>query len=221
MGFFSNNKDKKDTFKPEEIASLPYNDMESVIPVSKLEPSNPIPKISQTVIPDTKPNTFNPISNIQKPMTTNMTIITAGTIIEGQIKVDTDIQIDGTVKGTITSKNKVILGVNSKLEGDINCQEAEISGKVVGKINVKEILFLKGAASVDGDIVTGKLVMESGVKFNGKCNMTGIPNATATPTTAPPPAASANPMPSTNTLNVPNNTNGVTNNSAEANKLNA
>ena len=33
------------------------------------------------------------------------------------------------------------------------------------------MLFLKGNALVDGDISTGKLVIESGVRFNGKCSM--------------------------------------------------
>jgi cytoskeletal protein CcmA (bactofilin family) len=181
MGFFSSNKDKNEVPQPTGVKPL----------VSELPPkelSTPTPsKIGNEAA--TTNNNYNTNNQSNQPQKTNpnMTIIAAGTIIEGQMKVDTDIQIEGVIKGTITSKNKVILGVNGKVDGDINCQEADISGKVTGKIIVKDILFLKGAASVDGDIVTGKLVMESGVKFNGKCNMTGsmnIPPATPTPPNA-------------------------------------
>ncbi len=192
MGFFSSNKDK---IEP----SVPMHE-----PEVKQATSAPLPTNATTSAKPAEPASTNTYTSTIKTSQNNMTIIAAGTIIEGQMKIDTDIQIDGIIKGTVTSKNKVILGVNGKVDGDINCQEADISGKVTGKINVKDILFLKGAASVDGDIATGKLVMESGVKFNGKCNMTGS-MATPPPSTPTPPPAS----------------NGIsTNNTTEANKVN-
>jgi cytoskeletal protein CcmA (bactofilin family) len=164
MGFFNNNKQKEEpnvnTVVPEKIIEIVAK---PIIEVEKT--TSPLPNITQsTTITNTK------------TMNETITTISAGTVIEGQMKLEGDLHIEGTVKGTITSKSKVTLGTNGKIEGDINCQEAEISGKVIGKLNVNDMLFLKGNALVDGDINTGKLVMESGVKFNGKCNM-GAKNA--------------------------------------------
>ena len=86
----------------------------------------------------------------------------------------------------MTSKGKVIISGTGKVEGDIICQSAEIAGNVGGKLKVADILYLKGNATIDGDINTGKLVIENGVKFNGNCTM-GV--ASVAPVAAPKPAA--------------------------------
>jgi cytoskeletal protein CcmA (bactofilin family) len=100
-----------------------------------------------------------------------MTSISEGTTLEGQIKIEGDIKVEGSVKGTITSKGRVIISPSGKVDGDIICQNADISGHVTGKLKIADILMLKGNAMIDGDINTGKLVIESGVKFNGNCSM--------------------------------------------------
>jgi cytoskeletal protein CcmA (bactofilin family) len=148
---------------------------------TKPEDSNNIPQPSATSIakpmdiPASEPVKAIPTTNNTNNFTAKMnnTIISTGSVLEGQIKVDGEVLVDGLIKGTVHSKGKVVIGANGKVEGDVICQEAEISGRVSGKIQVKEILFLKGNAQIDGDIHTGKLVMENGVQFNGKCHMGG------------------------------------------------
>lgn len=109
-----------------------------------------------------------------------MTAISEGTNLEGQIKIEGDIKIEGTIKGTVTSKGKVIVSPSGKIDGDIICQNAEISGLVTGKLKIADILILRGNATINGDINTGKLVIENGVKFNGNCSM-GTPASFAAP----------------------------------------
>jgi cytoskeletal protein CcmA (bactofilin family) len=94
-----------------------------------------------------------------------------GTVIKGDIKTNNDIRIDGVVEGLVYSDAKVVVGPSGKVLGDIMCQSADISGRVSGVIAVKELLFLKSTAWVDGDISTNKLVVEAGAKFNGNCSM--------------------------------------------------
>jgi cytoskeletal protein CcmA (bactofilin family) len=119
-------------------------------------------------------------------------------MLEGQIKIEGDIKIEGNIKGSVTSKGKVIISNNGKVDGDIICQNAEISGYVTGKLKIADILFLKGSAVIDGDINTGKLVIENGVKFNGNCSM-GVPA----------PAAATYVAPKLETLKPPMNTNSL------------
>lgn len=131
----------------------------------KQEPApsyTPAPQPAQTV-QTTTPN--HAISS------SNMTNISNGTIVDGQIKIEGDIKIEGIVKGTITSKGRVQISSTGKVDGDIICQNADISGHVTGKLKIADILMLKGTAIIDGDINTGKIVIESGVKFNGNCTM--------------------------------------------------
>jgi cytoskeletal protein CcmA (bactofilin family) len=102
---------------------------------------------------------------------TSINLIGAGTTVEGDIKAQGDIRIDGTVYGSVTSKAKVVIGTTGVIEGDIISQNADVSGSVRGKASVNELLFLKSTANIIGDIVTGKLVVEVGANFTGSCNM--------------------------------------------------
>jgi cytoskeletal protein CcmA (bactofilin family) len=98
-------------------------------------------------------------------------IIGAGTAIEGEIKTDSDIRVDGKVKGTITSKAKIVVGNTGVVDGDLIGDNADVSGKVFGKVEVTDLLFLKSTGYLEGDIVTGKLVVEAGARFTGSCKM--------------------------------------------------
>ena len=101
----------------------------------------------------------------------NLNIINAGTNITGDIVSNGDIRIDGNLIGTITSKSKMVLGQTGNVEGDINAQNADISGIVKGNISVGELLTLKASCKVYGDVVTKKIIIESGAEFNGRCHM--------------------------------------------------
>ncbi len=101
----------------------------------------------------------------------SINIISNGTVIEGEIKSNGDIRIDGVVRGSVSSKSKVVIGATGSVEGDVHCQNADISGSITGKTNVQEMLFLKSHARINGDIHTGKLIVEVGASFTGNCNM--------------------------------------------------
>jgi len=94
-----------------------------------------------------------------------------GTFLEGNIETFGNIRIEGKVNGNIKSKSKVALGHQSHVEGNIIAQNADIEGEVKGKIEVAELLVLKATAVINGDIITGKMVVEPGAIFNGSCKM--------------------------------------------------
>jgi cytoskeletal protein CcmA (bactofilin family) len=99
------------------------------------------------------------------------TIIGAGTTISGNIQSNGDIRIDGILKGNLSSKSKILIGAEGAVEGDIDGKQADILGKVTGKVKVADLLYLHGQAVVDGDIYAGKLQIEPTASFNGQCHM--------------------------------------------------
>lgn len=99
--------------------------------------------------------------------------IVAGTEIEGVIVSDSNIRIDGQVKGSIDVKGKLVVGSTGKIQGDVVCENAEIEGNIVGKITVNGILSLKASARLECDIITQKLAIEPGAIFSGNCEMGG------------------------------------------------
>ncbi len=98
-------------------------------------------------------------------------LINKGTQIEGQIAADGDIRIDGSLKGTVQSKSKVVIGSSGLVNGKVICRNADVLGKVEGTVEVADTLYLKSTARIEGDIITSKLVIEAGAMFNGNCNM--------------------------------------------------
>ena len=100
--------------------------------------------------------------------------IVEGTNVEGDIKSESNIRIDGYVKGTVTTKGRLVLGSTGKIDGEIICKNADIEGKLNGVIQVNELLSLKSTAILHGEISTNKLSIEPGAIFSGDCKMGAV-----------------------------------------------
>jgi len=112
--------------------------------------------------------------------------IVDGTNIQGDIKSDSNIRIDGRLIGTITTKGRVVIGATGYIEGEIICQNADIEGTLLGKITVDQVLTLKATAKLSGDILTNKLAIEPGANFSGSCSMGGKTSNNLPPVTKKP-----------------------------------
>ena len=104
----------------------------------------------------------------------SVNLIGAGTMIEGDITTNGDISIDGALTGSINVKGKLVVGVSGTVEGEIICQNADVSGTIKGKIGVAELLSLKASSKLTGDIITNKIAVEPGATFSGSCSMGGV-----------------------------------------------
>lgn len=98
-------------------------------------------------------------------------IITAGTLIKGDITASGDFRLDGTLEGNIQLNGKLVVGDSGVVNGNILCVNANIIGAVNGNLSVKELLSLNATARVKGDILINKLSIEPGAVFTGKCRM--------------------------------------------------
>ena len=97
--------------------------------------------------------------------------ISAGTVIKGEISSRTDIRIDGQVEGKIHSEGRIVVGEGALVKGALLCCNVDFWGKLEGDIYVKDTLTLKASSSVDGSISVRKFQVEMGAQFNGMCKM--------------------------------------------------
>ena len=105
--------------------------------------------------------------------TGKINMIGVGTTIEGSISSNENIRFDGNLVGNLSTKGKVFIGQTGKISGEIRCKNCEIEGVVDGKVVVEELLSLRSVSKLFGEIKTGKLAIEPGATFTGKCDMGG------------------------------------------------
>ena len=97
--------------------------------------------------------------------------ISAGSTIKGEILSPNDIRIDGNFEGKVVSQAKVVVGEKAVIKGDIVCCSCDFWGKIEGNFYVKDTLCLKSTCIVDGDLHIRRLQVDLDATFNGNCRM--------------------------------------------------
>ena len=114
--------------------------------------------------------------DMAKPNETSgvVNLIGVGTTISGDITSSGDIRVDGTLKGSINTKGKVVVGTTGIVEGDVVCQNADVSGELKAKVSVSELLSLKSTAKQHRDIIPNKVATAPRANFSGSCSMGAV-----------------------------------------------
>jgi cytoskeletal protein CcmA (bactofilin family) len=96
--------------------------------------------------------------------------------INGDLKLDEDVTIEGNIKGKVESNGSVTIGRQGYINGEIKAKEVIIQGKVEGDITatVKVLIFAEGEFT--GEMNAKKLIIKEGAIFNGNVNMEQVPD---------------------------------------------
>jgi len=97
--------------------------------------------------------------------------LATGTYVKGNIKAEEDFRIDGKLEGDIECTGKVIVGPQAEIIGNIQCQNTDLMGVVVGNITIYETACLKSSVQFTGEIMAKYIDIEAGAIFNGTCKM--------------------------------------------------
>ena len=81
------------------------------------------------------------------------------------------LRLDGIVIGTIRAE-EVILSATASIEGEVAAGKIIVVGKMTGTLRAEDVVEIREKGDVNGNIVTKRLVMTSGGKFNGHIEMT-------------------------------------------------
>ncbi len=104
---------------------------------------------------------------------TERNIIGKNTSLVGDLSSDGDFRIDGKIEGNIKTNGRVVIGKEGTVNGTIECTNADIEGAFSGKLIVDQLLSLRETATINGDVILGKLSVEPGADFNATCSMKG------------------------------------------------
>ena len=114
--------------------------------------------------------------------------------VKGEISGNEDLYIDGEIEGTIElEQNSLTVGPNSKVHADVTARSITILGRVQGNVRAGERIEIRKTGSLEGDLVTARIVIEDGAVFRGSIDIIkagGAKPASRTPAApAPPPQA--------------------------------
>ncbi|MBX4205078.1 MAG: polymer-forming cytoskeletal protein [Candidatus Doudnabacteria bacterium] len=102
------------------------------------------------------------------------TIVSAGMRIEGELKSNGNIRIDGIVSGKVQTSQDLVLGATAQIDADLIAANAFISGTVKGNVTVKNSLSITETGRILGNIVCARISIHEGGVFNGNCIMREI-----------------------------------------------
>lgn len=98
-------------------------------------------------------------------------LISHGSEITGTVISDCDMRVEGSVKGSLEVKGRLIVGESGLIEAEIvRGNKVIVMGTVKGSIIANEILHIYSKGEVLGDIIVSELIIEQGACFNGACH---------------------------------------------------
>lgn len=104
-----------------------------------------------------------------------------GLQIKGEITGNEDLKLDSKVEGLVSIGGfRLTVGPGARVVGDIVSREAVISGEVIGDISARDRIEIRKSASVEGDLSTGKILIEDGAYFKGAIEIDGNHNRIGT-----------------------------------------
>jgi len=108
---------------------------------------------------------------LKGPLILADTTIGPDLVIDGNLKSDESVRIDGRVLGRVESKDSVQLGPGSSVSSEVHGQRVVVSGSVAGNIEAKDRVDLMAGAKITGDVRAPRLTIADGAIFRGKVDM--------------------------------------------------
>ncbi|MFU8832353.1 MAG: bactofilin family protein [Wenzhouxiangella sp.] len=99
-------------------------------------------------------------------------VIGASIHIDGTLRGDEDLLIEGKVKGTVElKKNSVTIGSKGEVKADIYAHTLFVDGRIDGNLYAAERVVIRKSAQVRGSICSPRVSLEDGAGFNGSIDM--------------------------------------------------
>ena len=114
---------------------------------------------------------LNSKKKVKNDPDTTDTLIGEGTMLEGNIKSQASIRLEGRIKGNIECDGDVIIGEKGEAVSDIWARNVTIAGSVFGNVTTTEKLTITSIGRLYGNACPKILVIEEGGVLAGTSKM--------------------------------------------------
>ncbi|MCL2721711.1 MAG: polymer-forming cytoskeletal protein [Treponema sp.] len=96
------------------------------------------------------------------------TIVGPNTSLIGNIDTGGFTRIDGSIRGDVKAKGRVVIGERARIKGNVSGTNITIGGVIYGNIISDGHLIILSTAIIIGDIITRRIQADDGCFINGK-----------------------------------------------------
>ena len=97
-----------------------------------------------------------------------MSIRGASVVIKGEVRSSADLSVEGRVEGKIICDGlAVTLLPAADVAGDVLARDITVSGRCEGQLVASEVIDIRADADVSGRLITDRLIINDGARFNG------------------------------------------------------
>jgi cytoskeletal protein CcmA (bactofilin family) len=92
--------------------------------------------------------------------------------LKGEITGSDDLYIDGDVEGSIKLEgNSVTVGPNGNVRAEVTAKSITVLGRLRGNVRAAERIEIRKTGSLEGDLVTARIVIEEDAMFRGSIDI--------------------------------------------------
>jgi len=143
----------------------------------------------------------SPPRSSSAPTSRDAAVIGPSIHIDGDVRGEEDLLIEGEVSGTLNLKNNSLtIGPQGKVRADVYANSIYVDGYVEGDLYGSERVNIRKSAQVKGNITSPRVNLEDGAKFKGAIEMDPqaaqniLANRNPQSRSAPPQQAAAKPV---------------------------
>ena len=94
-------------------------------------------------------------------------VVGEGVRLRGSFNVPNKTTVTGLIEGSLATI-ELLVGKEGRVQGEVNCQLADIAGNVENDLQVHIALTIRASAVITGNIFYQEITIEKGAKISGK-----------------------------------------------------
>ena len=91
--------------------------------------------------------------------------------VEGTIHAEKKMVVSGTVNGSVSGDQEIVVGVTGNVNGKIEGNTVSVAGKVAGDLLAHKRLEVLASATIKGEVqvLSGQLLIQEGAQLEAEC----------------------------------------------------
>jgi len=126
---------------------------------------------STDLAPPTPATQDRPATKAQPQRAENLTVIARPCSLDGHLKSQNDVLIEGTFTGTVEGKARILVAEAGKVQAKMHAQMVIVAGTVKGDVLADDKIELKPSANLQGNITAPSILIQEGATFEGQVYM--------------------------------------------------